>query len=139
VRQLERQRGIASVSKTCSTRDARTESLAPRKPHRSKFRSVTAFLGENAMGSLVVSGRAAANWVRRLHAEDEGMETIQIVMVLAVAALVLTGVNGIVGIGTGGEAGGGMMDWVTGALGKVFNSALGGAISWGGDLIKGLF
>ncbi len=49
----------------------------------------------------------------RFHRDDEGMEAIQIIMILAVAAMVCLGVTSVTGISSDGTPGGGWFDNVT--------------------------
>lgn len=42
--------------------------------------------------------------VVRFHTDERGMETIQIIMTLAIAAMVCGGINGVAGLGADGQA-----------------------------------
>lgn len=73
------------------------------------------------MERSVVSGNAVVRFVKKLHSGEEGMETVQIIMILAIAAMVLTGVNSVAGFGGDGkESGSGIFDVVTKGLGSLF-------------------
>jgi len=76
--------------------------------------------------------------VEKLHRGEEGMETVQIIMIMAIAAMVLTGVNQIVGVNSGGSTGSGLISMVTGGLSKLFGGEGLGLGDLGG-LIGGLF
>ena len=84
---------------------------------------------------------AAKSFFQKLHQGEEGMETVQIIMIMAVAAMVLTGVNQITGISSSGKTnGGGLIGAVTEGIGSLFDIGDGGFGLGGiGDLIGGLF
>jgi hypothetical protein len=77
--------------------------------------------------------------VRRFHTEERGSEAIQTIIVLAVAAIALMGVNNLVtGNGAEGDSSGGLL----GSVGGMISGVLGGSTSvFGGigDILGGLF
>ena len=77
-----------------------------------------------------------ASLVRIFHEDEGGMEALQIVAILAVAAVSLFGVNKIGGIAGGGDKG------LFGMAGNWLGSLLGGSGSLpsnGGSFFSGLF
>ena len=88
--------------------------------------------------------QSVKSFVVALHRNEEGMETVQIIMIMAIAAMVLTGVNQVVGVsadkGNGGSQGGGLLGGVTNGIGKLLGGMSGGFGLGGiGKLIGGLF
>lgn len=88
------------------------------------------------MQDRIISGHAAKSFLQKLHEGEEGMETVQIIMIMAIAAMILTGVNSVVGVGSSGTTtGGGLFEVVTKGLGGLF----GGNAFGIGDVIGNLF
>lgn len=58
------------------------------------------------------------NVLVRIHRDDEGMESIQIIMILAVAAMVCLGVTKVSGIASNGTPDGGGLFGAVGGLVK---------------------
>lgn len=79
------------------------------------------------MSVLVSSVAAGRSFVARLHREEEGMETVQIIMTLAIAALVMTGVGSIAGVGSGSSG-----NSLLSGLGKTLGNLFGGGGNGGG-------
>ncbi len=61
----------------------------------------------------------------QFHRDDEGMESIQIIMILAVAAMVCLGVIKVTGVTNDGTPGGGLMGMVSGLVSKLIPGGLG--------------
>lgn len=83
-----------------------------------------------------VNRNAVVGRLQQLHRDEAGMETVQIIMIMAIAAMVLMGVNKVTGVSLAGDANGGLFQMVTSGLGKLFG---GGVFSGIGDAIGGLF
>jgi len=68
-------------------------------------------------------------WSRKFHAGEEGMESIQVVMILAISAMVLFGVNSIAGVSGGAAGGSSSGSGLLGGVGKMIGSLVPGVVS----------
>ena len=79
------------------------------------------------MRNLVIGRSTVVRFVERLHRGEEGMETVQIIMIMAIAAMILTGVGSVAGVKAGGTpTGSGLLSVVSSGLGTLLGSSKGG-------------